>query len=302
VVPAVVQGQARAQVHAAATAAAAAGASPVTADIRRIERFKPYQRLMHLVMFTCFLGLALTGLPLLFSGSAWSSGLMRALGGFQTVGVLHRIFAFGMLVVFAAHLAELGWRLFVKQERGMLWGPSSMVPQPHDVAELVQHVRWFLNQGPRPRFGRYTYWEKFDYWAVFWGMLIIGGSGVLLWFPQWFARVLPGWMFNVALLVHGEEALLATAFIFTIHFFNSHFRPEKFPMDMVMFTGQVTEDELRHERPAEYDLLTKTGRLEALTVPPEPSWVTSGGRIVGTIAVVMGLALLIFILQGVLVD
>ena len=274
----------------------------MTAGARQIQRFKPYQRLMHLVMFTSFLGLALTGLPLLFSSSSWSSGIMRALGGFQAVGVLHRLFAFAMLVVFAVHLTELGWRLLVKKERGMLWGPSSMVPQPHDATELVQHVQWFFNLGPRPRFGRYTYWEKFDYWAVFWGMLIIGGSGLLLWFPQLFARVLPGWMFNVALLVHGEEALLATAFIFTIHFFNSHFRPEKFPMDMVMFTGQVTEDELKHERPAEYDLLQKTGRLDALAVPPEPSWVSFGGRIVGTIAVATGLALLAFILRGALFD
>jgi cytochrome b subunit of formate dehydrogenase len=271
----------------------------VTHEGRRILRFKPYQRVMHLVMFSCFLGLAVTGLPLLFSGSPWSSGLMRALGGFEPVGVLHRIFAFGMLVVFVGHVAELGWRLLVRHERGMLWGASSMVPQPTDATQFVQHVRWFFNQGPRPRFGRYTYWEKFDYWAVFWGMLVIGGSGLMLWFPQFFAQFLPGWVFNVALLVHGEEALLATAFIFTIHFFNSHFRPEKFPMDMVMFTGTVTEDELLHERPGEYDALRQSGRLDTLTVPPAPHWVAMGGRIVGTAAVVTGLALLLFILRGV---
>jgi cytochrome b subunit of formate dehydrogenase len=274
----------------------------VTGGDRLVQRFKPYQRLLHLVMFSCFLGLAVTGLPLLFSGSPWSSGLMRVLGGFQVVGMLHRFFAFGMITVFAVHLAELSWRLFVKKERGMLWGPSSMVPQPHDAAQLFQHVQWFFNRAPRPQFGRYTYWEKFDYWAVFWGMLIIGGSGLLLWFPQFFAQFLPGWMFNVALLVHGEEALLATAFIFTIHFFNSHFRPEKFPMDMVMFTGQVPESELKHERPAEYELLQRTGRLEALAVPPEPSWVTFGGRVIGTAAVLTGLALLVFILRGAMFD
>jgi cytochrome b subunit of formate dehydrogenase len=274
----------------------------IAAEARHIQRFKPYQRLLHLVMFTCFLGLALTGLPLLFSASPWSRGVMRALGGFEAVGVFHRIFASGMIVVFAVHVAELGWRLLGRKERGMLWGPSSMVPQPIDATQLVQHVLWFFNKGPRPRFGRYTYWEKFDYWAVFWGMIVIGGSGLLLWFPQFFARFVPGWFFNVALVVHGEEALLATAFIFTIHFFNSHFRPEKFPMDMVMFTGQVTEEELRHERPAEYDALRQTGRLDALTVPPEPSWVTVGGRVIGTIAVVTGLALLAFIVRGALFD
>src|SRR4029079_5806821 len=118
--------------------------------------------------------------------------------------------------------------------------------QRKDLADMVQHVRWCVGLGPRPAFDRYTYWEKFDYWAVFWGMAIIGGSGLLLCLPVAFARVMRGWEFKIALLVHGEEARLAVGFIFTIHFFNSHLRPEKFPMDMVMFTGAVTAGELRH--------------------------------------------------------
>jgi cytochrome b subunit of formate dehydrogenase len=164
--------------------------------------------------------------------------------------------------------------------------------------QFYQHIRWFVGLGERPRFGRFTYWEKFDYWAVFWGMLVIGSSGLLLWFPQFFARFFPGWIFNIALLVHGEEALLATGFIFTIHFFNSHFRPEKFPMDMVMFTGQVTEEELKEERPAEYERLLREGQLDAKVAPPEPSWVWVGGRIVGSLAVLTGLLLLVFIIWG----
>ena len=114
--------------------------------------------------------------------------------------------------------------------------------------------------GPRPNFDRFTYWEKFDYWAVFWGMGIIGGSGFILWFPKFWARFLPGDLFNVALLIHGEEALLATVFIFTIHFFNGHLRPEKFPMDTVIFTGVVPLEEVEHERPAEYERLVAEGQ------------------------------------------
>jgi cytochrome b subunit of formate dehydrogenase len=265
---------------------------------RRIVRFKPHQRVMHLAMFTSFLGLAATGLPLLFSSSPWSGVMARLLGGFQMAGVVHRFFAFTLLAIFAAHVGELAWRLVVRQQRELLWGPTSMVPQPIDLRQMYEHVRWFVGLGERPRFDRYTYWEKFDYWAVFWGMFIIGGSGLLLWFPQFFATFFPGWIYNIALLVHGEEALLATGFIFTIHFFNSHFRPEKFPMDMVMFTGQVTEEELREERPAEYDRLKAAGQLEGLAAPPEPSWVSSGGRVVGTLAVTTGLVLLVFIVRG----
>jgi hypothetical protein len=131
-------------------------------------------------------------------------------------------------------------------------------------------------------------------------MFIIGGSGLLLWFPSFFARVFPGWVFNVALLIHGEEALLAVGFIFTIHFFNSHLRPDKFPMDTVIFTGSVSEEELAHERPDEYRRLESGGGLDALAVAPPTRDVLRRGRLVGTIAVVIGLSLLVLILYAVL--
>ena len=99
-------------------------------------------------------------------------------------------------------------------------------------------MKWFFGHGPRPQYGRWTYWEKFDYFAVFWGVAIIGSTGLLLWFPEFFTRLLPGWFINVATIIHSDEALLAVGFIFTIHFFNTHFRPEKFPMDTVIFTGR----------------------------------------------------------------
>jgi hypothetical protein len=133
---------------------------------------------------------------------------------------------------------------------------------------------------------------------VFWGMGIIGGSGLILWFPELFARVLPGWLFNVALLVHGEEALLAVGFIFTVHFFNSHLRPEKFPMDPVIFTGRITEDELREERADEYDRLRRERRLADLAVAQGRPWVRVAGRTVGTIAVSLGLTLVVLIVYA----
>jgi cytochrome b subunit of formate dehydrogenase len=190
--------------------------------------------------------------------------------------------------------------VLVEKDYGIFWGPASMVPQPRDLTDMFQHFRWFVGLGDRPKFERYTYWEKFDYWAVFWGMAIIGGSGMLLWFPEAFSRVVPGWVFNIALLIHGEEALLAVGFIFTIHFFNGHLRPEKFPMDMVIFTGAVSEAELRHERPGEYERLLRTGELARLreAAPSRRSFVI--GRIIGTTAVVVGLTLVSLILYAVL--
>jgi cytochrome b subunit of formate dehydrogenase len=263
-----------------------------------VRRFDRIDRTLHALLMISFLGLAATGLPLLFSQSGWASTFAHALGGFEAAGTIHRVFAATLIAVFFTHLARLFKRLILQRERGILWGPTSLVPQPRDVEDIIGHVNWFLGRGPRPRFERYTYWEKFDYWAVFWGMAIIGGSGLMLWFPLFFARVVPGWLFNIALLIHGEEALLAVGFIFTIHFFNGHLRPEKFPMDMVIFTGRTTVDELQRERPGEYARVAASGELERIVVSAPDEQVHSAGRALGTFAVTTGVVLLSLIVYA----
>jgi len=240
---------------------------------RYYRRFDRIDRVMHAFLMFTFIGCALTGIPLLVADHAWAQGFAHMLGGFKVTMLIHRVCAGIMIVVFVGHVV----RVFADTARTgkwleMVWGPNSMVPNLKDAEDIVGHVKWFLGKGPRPRFDRYTYWEKFDYWAVFWGMFIIGGSGLLLWFPFFFAQILPGWMFNIATVVHGEEALLAVGFIFTIHFFNGHVRPEKFPMDPVIFTGRVSEHEMLEERGAEYDRLVARGALKAAeTDAPSPA-------------------------------
>jgi cytochrome b subunit of formate dehydrogenase len=254
-----------------------------------VLRFHRYDRLLHGFLMASFLTLALTGMPLLFPEAPWATTLANLLGGYRVTGVLHRIAAITLMLVFLTHLVRLGHRLFVRKDYGMLWGPYSLVPQPIDLVQILQHFRWFVGLGPRPRFDRYSYWEKFDYWSVFWGMAIIGTSGLMLWFPAFFARFVPGWIFNIALVIHGEEALMAMVFIFTVHFFNGHLRPDKFPMDLVIFTGRVSVEELKHERPAEYERMVTENTLEkVLTQPPSPG-LTNFGRLVGTVAVCIGL-------------
>jgi cytochrome b subunit of formate dehydrogenase len=265
-----------------------------------LRRFDAFDRVLHGLLMVSFLGLAATGLPLLFNDEDWARRLSRVFGSFEVAGWLHRVSALLLIAVFLIHLGRLARRLIVRKDYGLLWGPRSMVPQPRDLRDLVGHLRWFIGRGPRPRFDRYTYWEKFDYWAVFWGMAIIGGSGLLLWFPEFFARVVPGQIFNIALLVHGEEALLAVGFIFTMHFFNGHLRPEKFPMDPVIFTGSLTEAELQEERPDEYARLRREGALGALRVDPPAAWLVRLGRVVAVVAVSIGLTLVGLILYAVL--
>ena len=152
--------------------------------------------------------------------------------------------------------------------------------------------------GPKPQFDRWTYWEKFDYFAVFWGVFAIGVSGLVMWFPGFFTRFLPGWWINLALIIHSDEALLAAGFIFTIHFFNTHFRLEKFPMDTVIFSGRVSKTELMHERRRWYDRLLAAGRLDDLRVKDEwERWKTIA-RSIGYLFFGLGIVLLILIIYA----
>lgn len=280
--------------------AAAAAPTAVNGAGEFVLRFHRNDRLLHGLLMASFLTLALTGMPLLFPLAPWAHTLAHLLGGYRVTGVAHRIAAVTLMLVFLTHLGRLLHRLLVKKDYGMLWGPRSLVPQPSDLTQLLQHFRWFVGMGPRPRFDRYSYWEKFDYWAVFWGMAIIGSSGLMLWFPAFFARFLPGWVFNIALVVHGEEALMAMVFIFTVHFFNGHLRPDKFPMDLVIFTGRVSLTELRHERPAEYErLVAEDGLRDVLTDPPSKQLVTAG-RLIGTVAVCIGLTVAVLAIYALL--
>jgi cytochrome b subunit of formate dehydrogenase len=267
---------------------------------RHLLRFGRPLRALHLVLMISFLGLAATGLPLLFSDAPWARVMARLFGGFRAAGFVHRLLGATLLVVFVWHVAHVLWRTVIRRERGLWWGPDSMVPQPRDVREFYQHVRYFVGLGPRPRFDRFTYWEKFDYWAVLWGTVLMGAAGLVLWFPQSFSKLLPGWMFNVALLVHGAEATLAIGFIFVIHFFNGHLRPEKFPMDLVIFVGSVREDELREERPAQFERLQESRRLLALEVPPPTRDAIRTARIVGALGLSIGLLLFAMIVYAVM--
>jgi cytochrome b subunit of formate dehydrogenase len=167
-----------------------------------------------------------------------------------------------------------------------------------DWAEFVGSVRWFLGRGPRPSYGRWTYWEKFDYFAVFWGMLIIGSTGLTLWFPEFLTHFIPGWFLNIATIVHSDEALLATGFIFTVHFFNTHLRPEKFPMDLVIFTGRMPLEEFREDKPAEYEELVRSGKLDEYLVEPYPPIVIRAIRAFGWTALSIGTVIVVWIIYA----
>ena len=239
---------------------------------RQFVRFSLLNRALHALMIVSFMSLALTGLTLKFSYTGWAVTLSHLLGGFETAGYIHRAAAVVMFGVFFTHLGDLYRRKRHEYGswRALLLGPNTMLPTKRDVRESVATLKWFVGLGPRPHYGRWTYWEKFDYFAVFWGIAVIGMTGLTLWFPVFFTRFMPGWFINVATIIHSDEALLATGFIFTVHFFNTHLRPERFPMDITVFTGRMSLTELKRDKPREYEALVAAGTLEEYLVEPYP--------------------------------
>ncbi|HUI84945.1 MAG TPA: hypothetical protein VL240_12015 [Candidatus Binatia bacterium] len=269
-------------------------------DTREFVRFTRLHRTLHACMIVSFLTLALSGLSLKFSYTRWAVTLSRLLGGFETAGFVHRLAALVMFSTFTAHIVSL-----IRQKRrtrtswrSLLFGPDSMIPNRRDLREFIATMKWFVGFGPRPEYGRWTYWEKFDYFAVFWGIVVIGSTGLTLWFPVFFTRFLPGPFINVATIIHSDEALLATGFIFTVHFFNTHLRPEKFPMDTTIFTGHMPLAELKRDKPREYAALLAGGELEAHLEEPQPAIVVKAIRVFAWIALTIGFSVVIWIVYA----
>jgi cytochrome b subunit of formate dehydrogenase len=232
------------------------------------RRFSSFDIALHLTMAVSFLGLVLTGLPLKFSQAPWASGLMHFLGGARTAGLAHRICAAITFTCFGTTILYSIYFLVFKKLPGnptllqRLFGPDSLCPRRKDIWDMMGMIQWFFNRGPKPQFDRWTYWEKLDFLGVFFGMCAIGLSGLMLWFPEVITLFFPGQVLNIATIVHSDVALLISGFIFTVHFFNTHLRPSRFPIDTVIFTGRFPKYQLMEERPEQYQRLVSEKRLE----------------------------------------
>jgi len=267
---------------------------------RQFVRFELRERLLHLSVIVSFFGLAITGMMVKFANMAWAAALADLVGGVSAAGTIHRICAVITFGYFSTHVYSL---LKYKKEKGLsilqlVFSPASLVPSLDDLWEFIGTMKWFLGRGPRPRYGRWTYWEKFDYFAVFWGVTIIGTTGLVLWFPEVFTRILPGWVINVATIIHSDEALLAVGFIFTIHFFNTHLRPDAFPMDPVIFTGYTSLSELKHDRPREYEELKASGELEQRMTTPISKRRMKLLHVFGLTCLFVGITLIVLIIYS----
>jgi len=273
-------------------------ALPAELQGKHVKRFSAIWRVAHLTFAVSLMMLTLTGMPLLYPDTNWASWVMQTLGGPKVAGLIHRTFAVIFSGVFFWHLGYVALRLWRDRATFDWFGPNSLIPNWQDMKDILAMFQWFIGKGPRPLFDRWTYWEKFDYWAPFWGVTIIGVSGLMLWRPDIVGAYLPGWVFNVAAIFHGEEAFLAVVFLFTVHFFNNHFRPEKFPLEIVMFTGTLSLEDFKHEHALEYQRLVKTGELDKYLVDAPSAPMTLGSKILGFTLIAIGLILLTGVAVG----
>jgi cytochrome b subunit of formate dehydrogenase len=268
---------------------------PEYREDKQIQRFPVRDRIMHVLLILSFFTLVMTGFPIKYYDSPWAKILINMWGGAYRAGLFHRIAALVLCGLFLYTLwLSLRFLFPKKQFRGSLqrlFGPDSLFPNFKDLRDIVGMFKWFFGKGEMPKFDRWTYWEKFDFLAVFWGMTAIGGSGFMLWFPEKFSYLLPGWMINVATVVHSEEAFLAAIFIFTVHFFNNHLVPNKFPLEPNVFTGRYRLDVMRHERPLEYERLVAEGRLDELKREGPGFWTQLFASAFGLASLLLGLLL-----------
>ncbi len=237
----------------------------------RIKRFTPIQRLFHLALLLFFVIQALTGVTLIYISTEWGQSLASLFGGYYGVRDIHKQVGLFMLALFGLHAVYLLWIIDWRRFPRSLYGPDSILPRLEDLRQMFQHTGWLIGKAPWPRLDRWSYWEKMDYFGVVWGMVIIGGTGLILFSPVFSSRYIPGWGLNIALWIHRIEAFLAMGHVFIVHFFIGHLRRENFPMDLAMFEGSVDLEKTRHERPAWVERLQSQGMLEDLLVQRAPS-------------------------------
>ncbi len=223
-----------------------------------VERFNIVFRIQHIVLFTTFLLLAFTGWGLKYADVDVSNWWIRIWGGAETAGIIHRIAGVTMLLDFTWHVTYIIY-LFAKG-RIKLSARTTIIPLPQDVIDVIHNFLYFVGIAKtKAKFGRFSYVQKFDYWAVFWGMFIIGFSGFSLAFPMLVSYIIPestkGWIWQVLTILHSDEALLAIVFILFWHFYNEHLKPEVFPMSWTWLTGRISMEELREKHPLEFELM-----------------------------------------------
>ncbi len=225
---------------------------------RRLVRFTVSQRIEHWLLAGLFTLLVLTGFPLKFADQLWAAWTVSAFGGIRVVRLLHHWAGIALTVGVAWHLL----RETVAAVR-RAWGPGPdgkpvglvqsifalpMVITPSDARRALQLVKHLLGMRvPRPTFGRFTITEKFEYFGVIWGTVLLGLTGLMLWGEQFASHLFGGRAFTLATIIHTYEAFLALIHVGILHIYNAVFSPAVFPLSMATISGTTPKAKLAEE-------------------------------------------------------
>jgi cytochrome b subunit of formate dehydrogenase/mono/diheme cytochrome c family protein len=260
--------------------------TPPVSEPQRYKRFDRYQRIEHAVFLIAFTILAITGLAQKFATSAGGEFILGAVGGIETSRIIHRSAAIIMMAGAIYHVLSLLYRVMVRRVS------LSMLPLPDDFKHLLQDIQFYLGRRmEKARYGRFSYVEKAEYFAIVWGTVVMAVTGFMMWNPIATARFLPGEAIPAAKAAHGGEALLAVLAINLWHFYHVHIRH----LNLSMLTGWLSREEMEHEHPAELEQI-EAGKLASIAPPAIiRRRETAYYPIAGVLALVMGFGLYLFV-------
>jgi len=221
------------------------GKRPKTDPGKLYPRFTASQRIQHFTMIISFTALVVTGMPIRYPKNDVLRSIYMAMGGMESMRLAHRVAAVILIALWIYHTIEL----FVRWKRaGFSFDSWTMWPRKRDLSDVAATVKYHLGMRKEPpSFDRFQFREKFDYFAVYWGMPIMVFSGLILWFPVYFGAMLPKLGIPLAYIAHADEAVLAFLTIVTWHIYNTHFKPGNFPMNPVFITGTLPEKVMEEE-------------------------------------------------------
>jgi cytochrome b subunit of formate dehydrogenase len=211
-----------------------------------VLRFTLSQRIEHFVTMVVFSLLCLTGLPQKFFDTGWAAWLVSFFGGIDSTRWIHRICGIVLALSTVVHFAN-GIHAMLSKRVGF-----TMVPTRKDFEDAILQLRYYLGATDKhPQYDRYDYKQKFEYWGLVAGNIIMVATGFILFFPAETASFLPGDIIPAAKLAHSNEGLMAFLVITIWHIFNAHLNPDVFPFDASIFTGRISRERMQHEHPLE---------------------------------------------------
>ncbi len=211
-----------------------------------LVRFNLQQRIEHFITMVVFALLCLTGLPQKFYTTGWAHTLVAVFGGIDATRWIHRICGIALALSTVVHFSNAILSMLSKKIG------FSMVPTKADFEDAILQLKYYLGMTEQhPHYDRYDYKQKFEYWGLIFGNIIMISSGFILFFPTWAARIIPGEFIPAAKVAHSNEGLMAFLVITIWHIFNAHLNPDVFPFDASIFTGKISRERMLHEHPLE---------------------------------------------------